>query len=312
MITSIVKTLLDYKNCNICPQDCGVNRLSGERGFCNTGLELSVSSVAAHTGEEPPISGKAGICNVFFGHCNLQCLYCQNHQISRNHNLEEVHEMKFDVVIEQIIQMLSKGISHLGFVSPTHVPLQMKMIINHLKAEKYSPVIVYNSNAYEKVETLKIIGSDIDVYLPDFKYADDELSVTYSGANHYVKNALSAITEMIRQKGTLQLDKFGMAKQGVIIRHLVLPGHIKNSLDVLRLIAKEFGNDVHLSLMAQYYPMQSIKEYANMNRVLNPIEYEIVLEELEKLGFQNGWVQELESNANYLPDFSSENPFGSN
>ena len=275
-------------------------------------MELSVSSVVIHKGEEPVISGDNGICNVFFGHCNLQCLYCQNQQISRNiHELQRT-DLNLEKVTQQIIQKLNTGITHLGFVSPSHVPMQMKMIINSVRAEQFDPVIVFNSNAYDSVETLGIIAPDVDVYLPDFKYADNDLSMQYSGANDYLEHAIKAISTMIQQKGKLKLDAEGMAIQGVIVRHLVLPGHIKNSLDVLRIIAREFGNDIHLSLMAQYFPIKNIKEYPNMNRILNPIEYDLVLEELEKLGFENGWVQELESHSNLLPDFDKENPFDQN
>ncbi len=275
-------------------------------------MELSVSSVVTHKGEEPVISGDKGICNVFFGHCNLQCLYCQNHQISRNVNHFDHKDLDLIKVTQQIVRRLKTGITHLGFVSPSHVPLQMKMIINSVRAEQFDPVIVYNSNGYDGLQTLKTLEPDIDIYLPDFKYADNELSLQYSGAGDYVENVVKSISEMIAQKGELKLNGYGLASNGVIIRHLVLPGHIQNSIDVLRIIAKEFGTSIHLSLMAQYYPMQAIKEYPNMSRILNPIEYDQVLEELEKLGFENGWVQELESNSNYLPDFEKEEPFERN
>ena len=263
-----------------------------------------------HKGEEPVISGDTGICNVFFSHCNLQCVYCQNYQISRNNIEDKDFEMSTEAAVDKIRQILDKGISRLGFVSPTHQTVQMMTIINRLHQLNYSPVVVYNSNGYEKVSTLKQLEPFVDIYLPDFKYADDSLGEKLSKVPRYSRIAINAIAEMIRQKGnSLLLDKNGLARQGVIIRHLVLPGYVENSIDALHLIRKHFGTQVTISVMSQYFPPDPVKNHPELGRKLFNAEYEAILQTIDNLGFENGFIQEMDSAENYIPDFDKENPF---
>ncbi len=297
-----------FYSCDFCPHGCGVARDAVNKGFCNTDLKNNIASVCIHKGEEPVISGKNGICNVFFSHCNLQCIYCQNEQISSNDSVAKpIDDSK---VLETIKSILDRGIPLLGFVSPSHCIPQMLKIIRKLNADGYHPKIVYNSNGYDSVETLRKIEQYIDIYLPDFKYSDNELAFELSGVKNYVENAINAIKEMFRQKGTLLLkNDEGQAESGLIVRHLVLPGYVDNSLNVLQILVNEFSSGIHISLMAQYFPTENVHDHKNLGRTLFFEEYEKVIDEMERLGFYKGWVQELKSAENYRPDFDLKHPF---
>ncbi len=302
--------LKELEHCAFCPRECLANRLKERSGYCRSGHTFDIGSICKHMGEEPVISGTKGICNVFFTHCNIQCSYCQNYQISRNKNKSVGIEMELKEVVSSISPILDKGINLLGFVSPSHYIPQMKAIINALHERGKHPVIVYNSNAYDKVETLKSLENIVDVYLPDFKYSDKELSTKYSDAPGYPEIALNAIKEMVRQKGTsLRLNDDGQAESGVIIRHLVLPGLIKNSIDTLNLLSEEISPLIHISLMSQYYPTQEVMNHPIIGRSISKEEYETVVSEMEKLGLHRGWLQEYESNTHYKPDFFKAHPF---
>lgn len=306
----LMEPMQELYSCRICPRDCNADRFSGKLGYCRADASFSISSIFPHRGEEPAISGDKGICNVFFTNCNLQCIYCQNHQISCNF-LDYSREKK-DIrkVLRQIVEVLDTGINHVGFVSPSHFVPQVKVIIDSLRALGLYPVFVYNTNGYDRPEVISGLEGRIDVWLPDFKYADAVLASKYSDASSYPETALMAIKEMLRQTGTgLLIDERGYAIKGIIIRHLVLPGHTENSINVLRTIAKELSNDLHLSLMSQYYPTSGVMNDEFLGRTLRAKEYYRVVDELEDLGFENGWIQDLESHRNYRPDFRKESPF---
>jgi len=297
-------------NCTICPRGCGADRFSDRLGYCRTGAGFEIGSVCVHKGEEPVLSGSAGICNVFFTRCNLQCIYCQNYQISRNQGKIVSYPLSLGQVIEKIISVLDTGIDMLGFVSPSHCIVQMKSIIAELHRLERHPVIVMNTNAYDRVETLGELEGLVDVWLPDFKYMDPGLSKDYSDALDYPEIAGKSIREMYRQKGAaLYCNDEGLAESGLIIRHLILPGHIENSLQVLRYIAEEISASVHISLMSQYYPPEPAADHPIIGRTLRADEYERVREEAELLGFHRGWMQEPESSSLYRPDFVREHPF---
>ena len=301
---------LILENCTICPRECEVNRFEGGLGYCRTDAGLNIASVCIHRGEEPVISGKDGICNVFFMGCNLHCLYCQNHEISSCTSIIRNTEMNLEEILEQIIKILSDGIPAVGFVSPSHVVPQVKAIIKGLNAHGYKPITVYNTNGYEKLETIRNLSGFIDVYLPDYKYVTKEIASEYSDALDYPETALKAIKEMYYQKGsTLATDENGRAENGLLIRHLVLPGRVEESKRVLNSIVEELSPGVHLSLMSQYHPTEQVRHHPLLNRALYKEEYEAVVEKMEALGFRNGWVQDMDSNVNYIPDFSRENPF---
>lgn len=261
-------------------------------------------------GEEPVISGDKGICNIFFTNCNLQCIYCQNHQISCNRNDYSASHMSLASVIEKITDILSTGINHVGFVSPSHFIPQVRIIITALRQLGLDPVFVYNTNGYDTVESIRGLEGYIDIYLPDFKYSDENIAGEYSDAKNYPLVALSALKEMLRQKGaTLPLNDAGYATQGIIIRHLVLPGHPMNSINVLRMIADELSADLYISLMSQYYPTYKVNGHEFLGRTLSQAEYRRVTDAMEMLGLENGWVQDLSSQENYRPDFDAEKPF---
>lgn len=298
------------RNCNICPRKCGANRFSGKPGYCKSDTSFYISSICIHHGEEPVISGSKGICNVFFGHCNLQCLYCQNHQISNNNEARAAKRWNLQDVLAEIISCLDRGCKGVGFVSPGHFVPQMKMIIHALHDLGYYPTIIYNTNGYDRVETLKDIESLVNVYLPDVKYLDDELSLKYSDAKNYPGVVKAALKEMYRQKGSsLLTDHDEVAESGILIRHLVLPGHVENSLEVLRFIAGEISTSISISLMSQYHPTFQVIDLPPLNRNLFREEYFRVVEEFHQLGFRKGFIQDLESYENYRPDFDKDHPF---
>jgi putative pyruvate formate lyase activating enzyme len=296
--------------CNLCPHKCNVDRSRNKTGYCKTDQQIHVSSIVLHKGEEPVISGEKGICNLFFTHCNLQCIYCQNYQISNN-KLQDINWVSdLDSVVRTIGELLPQSSGLLGFVSPSHQIFQMLLIIQELKHRKFFPGIVYNSNGYDNVDVLRLFDDVVNIYLPDFKYADKSLGEKLSGVKDYPEIALKAIKEMIRQKGTsLRKDENGIAESGVIIRHLVLPGFIQNSKNALLMLADELGTNIHISLMAQYNPISNIISEKVLTRNLSVEEYQEVVNYMDYLGFYKGWVQELSSSYHYNPDFEKENPF---
>ena len=218
--------------------------------------------------------------------------------------------MELSIVLDHIEKILSKGISSVGFVSPSHVVPQVKAIIKGLNSRGLKPITVYNTNSYDKLETIRSLSGLIDVYLPDYKYVTPEVASEYSDAPDYPAVALRAIKEMYYQKGsTLSVDENGRAENGMLIRHLVLPGHIEESRKVLRSIAEELSTGVNLSLMSQYHPTSFVSNHPVLNRSLSKSEYDAVVDAMEDLDFRNGWVQDMDSYQNYLPDFRKENPF---
>jgi putative pyruvate formate lyase activating enzyme len=289
--------LEELRSCRICPRNCSADRYSTGLGYCKADASFSISSICIHRGEEPAISGDKGI-------------YCQNHQISCNSLDNSSQKITLKEALRQIVKILSTGINHVGFVSPSHFIPQVKVIIGSLRTLGVNPVFVYNTNAYDHYEEIRDLENYIDIYLPDFKYSEAGLGKEYSDVKDYPEIALSAMKEMFRQKGTrLPLDQSGYAMKGIIIRHLVLPGHPENSINVLKTVAKELSNDLHISLMSQYYPTHQVINHEFLGRTLKAWEYSRVVNELEELGFENGWVQELSSQRNYRPDFKEEHPF---
>jgi len=301
---------LILENCTLCPRECRENRFKGGSGYCRMDAGLNIASICIHRGEEPSISGKDGICNIFFSGCNLHCIFCQNHEISHTELVIRNAEVELESVLNRLEEIISSGINRVGFVSPSHVVPQVKAIIRGLNSRNLHPITVYNTNSYDKKETVRSLSGFIDVYLPDYKYVTADLASEYSDSRDYPEVALKAIKEMYYQKGsTLRMDEEGRAENGMLLRHLVLPGHVEESKKVLRMIAEELSSGVHLSLMSQYNPTSLVKNHPLLNRSLYSEEYESVVEEMENLGFRNGWVQGLDSNSNFNPDFSRENPF---
>jgi len=307
MLNSIF-SLNSLTHCKICPRNCGADRSTETLGYCGTNAGFNISSIFIHKGEEPVISGSKGIINIFFSGCNLKCIYCQNYQISRPNG--EKTEIQLAQIIEQIGTMMQKGINAVGFVSTSHVVPQVIAIIKALNNEGLFPVTVYNTNAYEKPETIKNLEGLVDVYLPDFKYIGHKLAKDYSDAYDYPDYAAQSIKEMYRQKGSsFFIGDDGQAESGLLIRHLVLPGHSDDSIALLRYIANEISTGIHISLMSQYYPADKAISHPFLNRSLYFVEYQRVVDEMNNLGFRNGWVQEMDSKDLYRPDFKKDKPF---
>jgi putative pyruvate formate lyase activating enzyme len=303
--------LQELDHCMICPRSCRVNRNAGLVGYCGTDAGYQVASVCLHRGEEPPISGPNGICNVFFAGCNLHCVYCQNYQISQRPGRVRNTTSTLEEVTQSIIAILDQGIEAVGFVTPTHFTPQVKAIIRRLNTLGYHPITVYNTSGYDRAEVLREFEELIDVYLPDFKYLDPSIARRFSDAADYPDHVRQSIREMYRQKGSnVVLNDAGMAVTGLIIRHLVLPGQVNDSIRILQWIASELSNRVSLSLMSQYYPTYGVSDHPVLGRRITTAEYQQVLKAFEDLGFTSGWIQHPESADSYTPDFRLENPFG--
>jgi len=256
------------------------------------------------------LTGKSGICNIFFSRCNLQCQYCQNYQISRNRETVISRKLTLEQTIRQIENIMEPGVKCVGFVSPSHVLPQMEMLMQGLKERGRNPVFVMNTNAYDKVERIASLEDRVQVYLPDLKYLDERLAARLSDAPDYPEVASRALQEMFRQKGPeLKLDKEGVIESGLIIRHLVLPGQVENSKRVLRFIAEELSPGVYISLMSQYSPIPAVARDPDLGRHLSPEEYGEVVEEMERLGLEHGWIQETAGPGKYKPDFARRCPF---
>lgn len=293
-----------FAHCCLCPWECNVNRVKGETGICQAGYGLRVAKALPHFGEEPVLTGSNGSGTIFFTHCNLRCQFCQNYQISQHHLGNPMNSLQ---LADAMMSIQEKGCHNINLVSPTHV---LPIIIKALKeavSKGLTLPLVYNSNGYEKVETLKRLDGIIDIYLPDAKYGDDTRAQELSQAKHYTQHNISALKEMYRQVGSLQINEKGIAERGLIIRHLVLPHNLAGTEQVLRSIKKHIGTDVHISLMGQYFPTYLACNHETINRKLTPQEYQQCLRLLDRYGFENGWCQEHEDiQETFVPDFAKK------
>lgn len=300
------------KTCRCCPHDCKANRIEGEYGVCASGYLPIVSSYTAHHGEEPVLSGSRGAGNIFFGNCNLKCVYCQNYEISQNWKVERYHEVSHEQLAEIMIELQSRGCHNIGLVSPTHFSAAILKSINLAVEKGLNLPIIYNSNGYDSVEMLKLYDGIADIYLPDFKYGDNEYAKKYSNAENYFEHTSEALKEMYRQVGDELIYDGEVVVRGMIIRHLVLPNDLAGSEKIFRFIAEELSPRVHISLMSQYFPSNKANKEILLDRKLRKSEYDKVLGLMDKYGLENGWIQELNSSENYLPHFykNREDPFG--
>src|SRR5437870_1930405 len=303
------------RSCMVCPKDCGNDRLNDEIAACYSGRLPIVSSYTAHFGEEPCLSGTRGAGNIFFGNCNLRCVYCQNYQISQTWKEQKKNEVTHERLAEMMLELQDRGVHNIGFVSPTHFAPQMARAI-HIAAEQGLRLpIVYNTNAYDSVEVLRLLDGIVDVYLPDLKYAEDDAGFLYSKVRSYRECSRAAIAEMYRQMGDeLVLDEDGLLKRGLVIRLLVLPNDIGGVRESLRWIHDELSPRVAVSLMAQYYPTNvagTNQRYTLLSRAIRETEWLRAVAALDELGIQEGWMQEFDGAAFYYrPDFTDgQTPF---
>lgn len=300
--------LLD--TCRLCPRKCGARRLLGERGFCGAGLWPSVAKACLHRWEEPPVSGTNGSGTVFFTHCNLRCAFCQNHRISQGGIGREVSPER---LAEIFLELEARGAHNINLVSPTHYLPQIGGALELARQRGLALPIVWNSNGYESVEALAALEGLVDLYLPDFKYADPSLAQRLSGAPGYPEAAQAAIREMVRQVGPTRFDGEGLARGGVILRHLVLPGERGNTRGVLEWVRRTLPKGVYVSLMAQYTPAYRTarpgaeREFGALTQALSSAEYEDALDYFFELGLEHGFAQELDSASSaYTPSFDLE------
>ncbi|MFC1957226.1 radical SAM protein [Chloroflexota bacterium] len=301
------------RSCDICPRQCDVNRQQGERKFCHSASLPIVSTVCAHHGEEPVLSGSRGSGTIFFGNCNLRCVFCQNHQISQNWSRQQSNETDCRTLAERMLYLQDElGCHNINFVSPSHfVPQLVRAVLEAVPMGLRLP-LVYNTNGYDSVSSLRMLDGIISIYLPDLKYASDKWARKFSQAQDYVAHARVAIQEMYRQVGDVVLDDDGLAQRGLIVRHLILPNGLSGSRESLTWLAEEVSPAVTVSIMSQYFPSHRAWRIPALARTLSAPEYSEVVELVDRLGLENGWLQEMESSKNYLPDFERQgNPFDS-
>lgn len=294
--------LSTLKSCNLCPRSCKVNRTSEKLGFCKSTSMIKLAKAYPHMWEEPCISGEKGSGTVFFSNCNLNCIFCQNFEISHEAVGKEV---SIERLSEVFLEQQGRGCHNINLVNPTHYVPQ---IIESIKLAKKNGLIIpiaYNSNGYETVETIKSLKGYIDIFIPDLKYFQDKYAIKYSSAPNYFNIASKAILEMFKVVGEPVFDEAGIMKSGVIIRHLMLPGLLFDSKKIVDFIYKTFGDDVYLSLMNQYTPMYGSVNYPEINKPLNPNHYESLIDYCIDLGYKNAFIQESGTSSEvYVPDFN--------
>lgn len=289
----------ELEKCEICPHRCGINRKKGNKGRCKCDDKIKIALVSIHNYEEPCISKIHGSGTIFFSNCNLNCIYCQNYEISQ---LGRGKEITIEELSKIFLSQQDKNVNNINLVTPTMYVFHIIEAIKIVRDKGLNIPIIYNSNGYETVETIKALKGYIDVYLPDLKYFSNEMSLKYSKVNNYFLNATKAIKEMYNQVGTAQFDENGIIKKGLIIRHLVLPNHLQNSKHILKWIKENMPEDVYVSVMAQYFPTYKAKEDKYINRKLNKKEYKEIENFLYTLNLTNGYMQELgEHEEEYVP-----------
>jgi putative pyruvate formate lyase activating enzyme len=306
-VKKLKSTLL---SCHVCPRECRVNRHEARCGFCQSGNRAVVSSFCDHHGEEPVLSGKHGSGTIFFHRCNLACIYCQNYQISQATDRDS-KELDGQALAEVMLYLQDALNCHnINLVSPSHfVPQIVEAVLFAVPLGLKIP-LVYNTNAYDSLATLRLLDGIIDIYLPDIKYADDEFALKYSQARNYVSVSRASIKEMHGQVGDLRINAEGIAERGLIVRHLILPNNLAGSTDSLAWLVKHVSRATTVSLMSQYHPCHKALKEPLLARRINYVEYESVARCVELLGIENGWLQEMESPDHYLPDFRREgHPF---
>jgi len=287
--------------CRLCPRRCEVDRLSNEKGFCGAGASSTVALASRHRWEEPCISGTRGSGTVFFSRCNLRCVFCQNYQISREGTGKDLTAAE---LAELFLRQQDLGAHNINLVSPTpYIPV-IAAALRQAKNRGLKIPVVYNTSAYENVAALQLLEGLVDIYLPDLKYASEKASCRYSGVKDYFEAATAAVLEMQRQVGTLTFDRDGLARRGLLVRHLVLPGQCDAACRILQWIRSNLPAGTWVSIMGQYVPLWHARRYPEINRRLTPAEYETVLDYFEEAGLQNGYMQDLSAaTEEYVPRF---------
>jgi putative pyruvate formate lyase activating enzyme len=298
-------------SCDICPRECHVNRLKDEPGYCHSGHLPIVTTACAHHGEEPAISGTRGSGTVFFGNCNMRCVYCQNYQISQNWKKQQSRQIDCHALAERLIYLQDElGCHNINFVSPSHfVPQMVRTVLEAVPLGLRVP-LVYNTGSYDSVATLKELDGIISIYLADLRYASDKPAKKFSQSPGYVARARQAIKEMYRQVGDLTVNDYGVAQHGLIVRLLILPNGLTGTEESLSWLARELSSSVTVSLMSQYAPAHKARQIPLLSRKISAAEYRMALQSLQDLGMENGWIQEMGASEDYIPDFERKgDPF---
>lgn len=289
--------------CSLCPRMCNIDR-EVTTGYCGVKNTLRVARAALHFWEEPCISGEEGSGAVFFTGCNLRCVFCQNYQIAR---AEQGKEITVERLSEIFLELQEKKANNINLVTATHYVPQVVEALKMAKSQGLHIPVVYNCGGYETVETLNLLEGLVDIYLPDFKYVDSERAKRYSHAENYPEAAKTALAEMVRQQPRAEFDERGMMKKGVIVRHLMLPGGIKDSKAVVKYLYETYGNQIFVSLMNQYTPLPHVADYPEINRKLKKFEYDRLVDYAIALGVENGFIQEGETaEESFIPAFTNE------
>lgn len=292
-----------YENCKLCPRNCGVNR-KNNIGFCGQSDKLYAARAALHMWEEPCISGEQGSGTVFFTGCNLRCVYCQNRQIA-------VGGTGFEITAKRLSEIFLKqqenGAHNINLVTPTHYVPHIIEALDMVRGKSLTIPVLYNCGGYESVETLKLLRGYVDIYMPDFKYMDKTIAKKYSNAEDYPEMAKLAIEEMVLQSGGCVFDENGIMKKGVIVRHLVLPSYVQNSMQVIKYLHQTYEHEVYMSIMNQYTPMPYVSKYPEINRTVTEAEYDEVINYAVQLGVENAFVQEgTAARESFIPLFDGE------
>lgn len=307
-----ISVILDriLSKCIICPHKCRTNRKKEEKGFCNAGYEPVVSSAMPHHGEEPPISGSSGSGTIFFTYCNMKCVYCQNYQISQEH---EGRKTSISSLADTMLKLQKVGCHNINFVSPTIWIPQIVKALSIARKKGLSIPTVFNTGGYDNPKIIKMLDGVMDIYMPDARYSSDNMAEKYSMIKNYVKYNRLSLIEMYRQVGGLKLDKNGVAKKGLLIRLLVMPNNIGGTKQTLDFIKNELSTDVYLSIMAQYHPAYKARNYPELSRRITAREYFEIVKYAEKKGFNFGWTQDyisLNSSEDlFIPDFKDKKVF---
>ena len=282
--------LASLARCELCPRACGIDRLNEERGVCGVGADPVIASWNVHPWEEPPVSGTQGSGTIFFSGCTGRCRFCQNYPISQ---YGYGNRVSIERLAGMMLELQARGCHNVNFVTPTHFVPQVLAAVDIAAAAGLRIPLVYNTSGYERVDTLRLLEGAVDVWLPDAKYADDTAALRISGFPHYVETNQAALQEIYRQVGeTLILDEGGIARRGMIIRHLVLPERLSGTPQVLRWIASELSPRLHVSLMDQYFPAYKVLDDPALGRKITPEEYAAALDAFDATGLENGWMQE--------------------
>lgn len=292
-------------DCTLCPRRCHANRAAGQRGFCGQTAEPAAARAALHFWEEPCISGVCGSGAVFFSGCNLQCVFCQNHNIALG---KDGRTLPPERLSEIYLELQDKGAANINLVTGSHFIPQIAFSLEQAKAKGLTIPIVYNTSSYEEISSLKLLEGLVDIYLPDLKYLSSDLSLKYSHAADYFERASAAIAEMFRQSGAPTFDvRTGLMKRGVIVRHLLLPGQSADSKRILRYLHSAYGNNIYVSIMNQYTPLPHVAAIPELSRTVTEYEYEKILSFADKIGIEKGFMQEGgTAQESFIPPFDGE------